>query len=222
MIQAVTTGAAPGLPGLLARWRLSPPSAAQQPVVERLGDWLAWTDAVTLAQALSLAPDTGTEPLAAVADWAHAALERLRTELATSFADTVLVGDNASPPALSFADAFAPYRLHHAQQQRTLTARVGSLRERLRVKLAGSRSQRLARLAQLDAVFERALSERTRQASGALPGLLAQRATALHVADPATWCARLWAELQALLAAELDLHLQPVLGLHEALCSEPR
>lgn len=218
-MQVTQTGTA-SLPALLRRWRLGATPATPQPAAQRLGDWLAWTDAIVLAQTLATPVETGPEPLAATADWAAAALARLRAELQASFADTLLVDDNTTPTGMSFNDVFAPYRLHHAQQQRALIARVGTLRERLRAKLAAGPSPRLARLAQLDAVFERAVAERQRQASSALPALLAQRAAALHASRPTTWCAALWDELQALLAAELDLTLQPVLGLHEALTQD--
>jgi hypothetical protein len=209
--------AAPKLAHLLAGWGLEPPAAPPQPVVERLSGWLGWTDAITLAQTLNTPATPGSEALAATRDWADAALERLRSELRASFADRVLVGEVEAPTALAFADAFAPYRLHHAQQQRALAARVGTLRERLRAKLAGAPSPRLVRLAQLDVVFERALAERQALAAGALPAVLHQRAQRLHALDPSGWCARIWADLQTLLDAELELQLQPVLGLVEAL-----
>ena len=94
-------------------------------------------------------------------------------------------------------------------------------------------SPRLARLAALDEVFEQALGGREQQGLAALPGLLTRRATALSAALPdedgeagdATWPPRgwrgqLWAELQQALQAELDLRLQPLLGLLDALQHE--
>ena len=52
----------------------------------------------------------------------------------------------AAGDTLWFIDLLAPYRLHHAQQQRSLAARIGTLRERLRPHL-GESSGALARLA---------------------------------------------------------------------------
>ncbi|RZL35130.1 MAG: DUF3348 family protein, partial [Rubrivivax sp.] len=42
-------------------------------------------------------------------------------------------------------------------------------------------------------------------------------AEAHHAADPRRWRQRFWADLQRALRAELDLRLQPVQGLLEAL-----
>jgi len=90
------------------------------------------------------------------------------------------------------------------------------MRERLRPRLAEI-SGPLARLAELDAVLERAVVLHERQALTGLPALLTKRAEAHHAADPRHWRQRFWADLQRALRAELDLRLQPVLGLIEAL-----
>lgn len=203
---------------LLLQWGVAPLPTA--PVAERLGGLLGWADAIGLSQVLAT-------PAAATADagarraaiaWADAALERVQTELPAAFDDALLALESAEPAAegLPLADLLAPYRLHHAQQQRSMAARVGSLRERLRPHLAEA-SGALARLAQLDAVFERALAAQERQALAGLPALLTRRAETHHAADPRRWRARFWADLQRALQAELDLRLQPVLGLIEAL-----
>ena len=117
---------------------------------------------------------------------------------------------------MPLADLLAPFRLLHAQQQRSMAARIATLRERLRARLAEA-SAPLARLAQLDAVLERAIAPQERQALTGLPALLTRRAQAHHAADPRRWRARFWADLQRALRAELDLRLQPVLGLMESL-----
>lgn len=188
------------------------------PLAGQLAAWLDWRDAIALSQALSSAP-TPARPEATVAarDWAQAALQRLRAELAASFADRQLVGEAPSNPAdaaLALDDALAPFRLHHAQQQRLMAARVATLRERLRTKLMECGGA-LARIAELDAVMDTALAPRERQAQAALAHQLPQLAAALHPA--ADWPQRLWAQVQQALAAELELRLQPVLGLLDAL-----
>jgi hypothetical protein len=189
------------------------------PLAGQLAAWLDWRDAIALSKALSTPPPPAQpEKLAPARDWAAAALQRLRAELAASFADRQLIGEADPKPApdasLSLDDALAPYRLHHAQQQRLLTARVATLRERLRAKLLDCGGP-LARLAELDAVMDTALAPRERQAQAALAHQLPQLAAALHPA--ADWPQRLWAQLQQALAAELELRLQPVHGLIEAL-----
>ena len=118
--------------------------------------------------------------------------------------------------SVPLADLLAPFRLHHSQQQRGMAARVATLRERLRPRLAEA-SGRLARLAELDSLFERALAEPERRALAGLPALLTRRAETHHATDPRHWRHRFWADLQRALRAELDLRLQPVRGLVEAL-----
>jgi hypothetical protein len=203
---------------LLLQWGVAP--VAAPPVAERLGGWLGWADAIGLSQVLASAPAAGASAAARreALDWAGAALDRLQADLLAAFDDALLARDAAEPaPAgVPLADLLAPFRLHHAQQQRSMAARVATLRERLRPRLAET-SGALARLAQLDAVLERAVAAQERQALAGLPALLTRRAEAHHAADARRWRERFWADLQRVLRAELDLRLQPVLGLLEAL-----
>jgi hypothetical protein len=206
------------LPRLLLQWGVAPAPAA--PVAARLGGGLGWADAIGLSQVLAAAPGDGVNDAARreARDWAGAALDRLQSDLAGGFDDALLARDAAepAPEGVPLADLLAPFRLHHAQQQRAMAARVASLRERLRPRLTEA-SAALARLAQLDAVLERALLEAERPLLSALPLLMTRRAEAHHAADPRRWRERFWADLQRLLRAELDLRLQPVRGLIEAL-----
>lgn len=210
--------AAEPLARLLLQWGVAPPPAA--PVAERLGGWLGWADAIGLSQVLATPPAAGSNAAAQATAraWASAALERLQAELTAAFDDALLARDAAEPtPAgVPLADLLAPFRLHHSQQQRSMAARIATLRERLRPHLADS-SGALARLAQLDAMFERAIAAQERERLAGLPALLTQRAERHHAADPRRWRAVFWADLQRALRAELDLRLQPVLGLINAL-----
>jgi hypothetical protein len=203
---------------LLLQWGVAPVAAA--PVAERLGGGLGWADAIGLSQVLATAPAAGTNPGAhrEAQDWAAAALDRLLADLNAAFDDAELAQDAATPApeGVALADLLAPFRLHHAQQQRSMAARIATLRERLRPRLAEA-SGALARLAQLDALFERALAMQERERLAGLPALLTQRAEAHRAADPRRWRTRFWADLQRALRAELDLRLQPVQGLVEAL-----
>lgn len=203
---------------LLLQWGVAPVRTA--PVAERLGGWLGWAEAIGLSQLLATAPASGTTDAARreAQDWAAAALDRLQTDLTAAFDDALLAQDAAepTPEGVPLADLLAPFRLHHAQQQRSMAARIATLRERLRPRMAEA-SGTLARLAQLDAVFERAVLVQERQAITGLPALLTRRAETHHAADPRHWRQRFWADLQRALRAELDLRLQPVQGLIEAL-----
>ena len=214
---------------LLLQWGVAPAPAG--PVAERLGGWLGWADAIQLSQALAVPAHGAPGPAAtrrAAREWADAALDRVQTELHAAFVDAELARESAEPLPLlpsstpaPLADLLAPYRLHHAQQQRSIAARVASLRERLRARLADD-SPALTQLAALDAVFDRALALHERELLAGLPALLTRRATAHAATDPRHWRARFWADLQRALRAELDLRLQPVLGLIEALHPDAR
>lgn len=210
--------AAEPLARLLLQWGVVPVRTA--PVAERLGGWLGWAEAIGLSQLLATAPAAGSNPAARreAQDWAAAALDRLQADLTAAFDDALLALDAAAPApdGVPLADLLAPFRLHHAQQQRSMAARIATLRERLRPRLAEA-SGPLARLAELDAVFERAAVLQERQALTGLPALLTRRAETHHAADPRHWRQRFWADLQRALRAELDLRLQPVLGLLESL-----
>ena len=147
-----------------------------------------------------------------------AALERVQADLLAAFDDAELARDAAepAPEGLPLGDLLAPFRLHHSQQQRSMAARIASLRERLRPRLAEA-SGPLARLSQLDALLERSVAAQERERLAGLAALLTARAEAHQAADPRRWRHRFWADLRRLLRAELDLRLQPVLGLIEAL-----
>ncbi|MFG6457250.1 DUF3348 family protein [Pelomonas nitida] len=203
---------------LLLQWGVAPVAAA--PAAARLGGGLGWADAIALSQVLAAPPAAGADAAARqeAQAWAAAALDRLQAELAAGFDDAELARDAAepAPDGMPLADLLAPFRLHHTQQQRTMAARVATLRERLRPRLAAA-SGALARLAQLDAIFEQALAAQERERLAGLATLLTRRAEAHQLADPRRWRQRFWADLQRALRAELDLRLQPVQGLIDAL-----
>lgn len=203
---------------LLLDWRLQPGLPPQAALAERLGGWLDWRDAIALSQALVAAPAIAGGDRAACLEWAKAALERLRADLQAGFTNSALVGELGDAGVVS-VDALAAFRLHHVQQQRAMAARIASLRERLRARLTEV-STELARLASLDAVFDHALAGRERQLLAALPAQLPHLAEALQAQFQAGWRERLWSELQRALLLELDLRLQPVLGLVAALQHE--
>jgi hypothetical protein len=203
---------------LLLQWGVAPVAAA--PAAARLGGGLGWADAIALSQVLAAPPAAGADAVACqeAQAWATAALDRLQAELAAGFDDAELARDAAepAPDGVPLADLLAPFRLHHTQQQRAMAARVATLRERLRPRLAAAAGT-LARLAQLDAIFEQSLAIQERERLAGLATLLTRRAEAHHLADPRRWRQRFWADLQRALRAELDLRLQPVQGLIAAL-----
>jgi hypothetical protein len=133
--------------------------------------------------------------------------------------------------------AYAPYRRYHQAIQRDLETKVGALRARVRESVAQV-SPTLRQLAALDGAFDSILCEREARLLSTVPSLLERRFQQLlqahqqTLADsqqadsvdrwmaPGAWLARFCGELHSVLLAELDLRLQPSLGLLDALHHE--
>lgn len=225
------------------------PGDSKLSFAERLGQWLDFTDAMSLFSALNGPAGTsgGTEKAGAVAvDDLTGEFSRLRCRLADSInADGGLTSGKVriklptlapNTPADSAAD-FSPYHRYYLAHQRDMQASITPLRSKVRAVL-GSRSPAQKRLAALDAALDEALSGRERDLLGTVPLLLAKRFAHLYKAHQATlgetsttddpslwmqpggWLAEFCAEMQGVLLAELDMRLQPVAGLIEALSNE--
>ncbi|MEO7106162.1 MAG: DUF3348 domain-containing protein [Rhodoferax sp.] len=160
----------------------------------------------------SLAPNTG----------------RTRAELTLPKLDT----------PLDDVKAYAPFRRYHQAHQRDMEMNVRNVRVKLREGVAKA-SPRLRQLVALDAAFDGILVEREGRLLASIPSLLEKRFNHLRKAHlqtladtqrtddnpdlwmkPGAWLARFCAELQAVLLAELDLRLQPAVGLLEAFLHE--
>jgi hypothetical protein len=118
------------------------------------------------------------------------------------------------------ADAadFAPYRRHVGALQRAMEDAIGPLRAQVRATLSQGAPE-LARLAAIDAVMEKVLGPHERTLLAMMPTLLERHFVHLHSAMEAPGAAAqaFRQDLRSVLQAELDLRLQPVLGLIEAL-----
>lgn len=214
---------------------------SKQSLAERLGQWLDFTDAMALFSALNgNAPVTQTK---ASEGSVQGDFARVRTALADSITmDGVLNPGRAriklptpapNAPVESAAD-FSPYHRYYQAHQRDMNSAIGPLRTNVRAVLA-SGAPALQRLAALDAVLEQALATRERNLLATLPLLLAKRFGHLYKAHqealgdrlalddpemwmrPGGWLAMYCQDMQAVLLAELEVRLQPVAGLIEAL-----
>lgn len=156
-------------------------------------------------------------------------LENLSHSFARKQAASVI-----SLPAIS-ADApadkrptFAPYERFHQAHQRQMIAALANLRLRAR-RLLCAHSADLARLAELDAVFEQSLLPYVRRCFSALPAFLEKRYRTLWQQGQHTppqdwmaangWLTQFCQEIQMLLLAELDARQEPILGLLNAIAT---
>lgn len=199
---------------------------------ERLSQWIDWTRAVTLSKVLD-AKGTEAEPGAQVPDRDDAeACTRARSTLLAAIAaapELVVPQPQSDAPDSDIAVPtvapidFAPFRQRHLTLQRAMQASTGRLRGELRERVA-QRSVDMARLAEVDAVMEGALSPREHALLGAVTALLEAHFERLRAAagdaatDPsAAWLDGFRRDMQGVLIAELDVRFQPVEGLLAAL-----
>ncbi len=259
---------------LLARLAEVDVAAPGQSLPDRLGQWLDWNHALSLAAALDSHPaapaDAATAPDDLVAECARARdtlLAAIRNE--PLLASDALATDNTD---------FAPYRHIYLSRQRAMQATVGRLRGKLRDALLqsspvssvptsspsrhsrgsqqtnvwsrGNRSSTadaghpssslqnsqmdsrfrgndghevpgvvssMARLAEVDAVMEVALTPREHTLLAKVPDLLGLRFARLHAGGQPHWLDAFRRGMQSVLLAELDLRFQPVDALLAAL-----
>jgi hypothetical protein len=213
---------------------------------ERLGQWLDFSDALTLFSVLNTEAGSGTSVSSANADLL-AQLARVRGNLSNSIHnDGVFSADPDTPARIPFptplpnatpesAADFSPYHRYYLAHQRDMNSAITALRANARKALAGQ-SAAGKQLADLDAAFEKFLSVRERNLLSNIPIMLGKRfdqryaehraALADNTADePATWTQPgSWLEAfchdsQTALLAELELRLKPVAGLISALDS---
>ncbi|WP_024889980.1 DUF3348 family protein [Luteimonas huabeiensis] len=224
-----TTLSSPTFVRQLARLTGVEPAAPRQSPTERLGQWLDWTHAIALAAALD-APPAGTGETSTTDD-AEAECAAVRAALQTAIADDPAFSSTEVGADAALDSAF--FRQRYLALQRTMDARIGRLRGRLRERLAAAGGES-ARLAAVDAALERALARREQSLLAAVPGLLDARFAQARQNDAgagdrdtdgdggptATPAAQLEAfrrDMRGLLLAELDARLQPVEGLLAAL-----
>lgn len=131
--------------------------------------------------------------------------------------------------------AFEPYARLYSLHQSEMETRSNKLRKDIRKAVAGL-SARLTQLAALDQALSDTLSPQMRRFYAIIPVLLQQRFQHLRDShreqiDPAVdkpdnwtapggWLDRFYNNMQSLLLAELELRLQPAIGLIEALDEE--
>ena len=217
---------------------------------EKLGLWLNLNDAISLCAAHNASAERQRKMQSRVASVNPVAIGAELVALQAALTNSITHGSSpkggrtrlALPSAklgepVEVGAAYEPYRRYYLAHQRTMDASVGPLRARVREVLART-SPALKTLAAMDAVFDGILCDRENKLLAKLPSLLAQRFEQLlkahqqaHIetqqaddaADwmkPGGWLVRFSHELQTVLLAELDVRLQPTVGLIEAFNNE--
>jgi hypothetical protein len=219
------------------------PSEPDDAFAERLSRWFAWTDAISLSGALGPAPAAPDGFLFVESD-AHE-VARVRGALTRLVEGPTEPANKAparrihpAPPPQEPSDDFATWRRRYVAAQQAMETRIEPLRRRLRASLEGGTPAQ-ARLAALDAVLEKVVGEREYELLAGVPSLLERHFDRLRRAHedrqppadvpapdappprsrPAEWLDVFSRSMRAVLLAELDLRLQPVDGLLEALRS---
>ncbi|MCW5652635.1 DUF3348 family protein [Hydrogenophaga sp.] len=214
----------PDLIRLLAEPGADADAHTTEEVAQRLSEWLGVPDAIRLHAAhQTRAAAAPARRRASAPQPADEACRRLRATLAQAIA-----GQNPLRATGTSADdadgAYALLHQRHLELQRQMELRVDALRDHLRQTLSQT-SPPLARLALLDTLLNEALGVREQRLFGALPQLLERRFALRQQQARQTddgppregWLADFVKEWQAVLLAELDARLQPVVGLVEAL-----
>ncbi len=202
---------------LLSGWAPLDAHAPGMDVAERLGLWVSAFDAIGLQAAqLSIktitraAPGTSS-PTQASAQSASQDLARVRTTL------THLIAKEAG--SLTADDtSYALYHQLHQRLQREMEQAIASLRDRVRQSL-GRISPRLRQLAALDAVLQQVIEPREQVLLPAVSTLMARRFEQLRATEGGL--NTFVGEWRQALLSELDLRLEPVAGLVDALRREP-
>jgi hypothetical protein len=187
-------------------------------VAERLGLWVNAFDAIGLQAAqqsisafTSVAPGRPAETVQASAKTLTEELVRVRTALAKLIAK--------APDSLTAdSTSYAPYHQLQLKVQREMEQAIAPLRDRVRQTLSRL-SPRLRQLAALDAVLEQVIAPREQALLPTVSTLIARRFEQLRHTDD--WIETFASDWRQALLSELDLRLEPVTGLVDALRNEP-
>lgn len=212
----------------------------RQSFADRLGQWLDFADAIALFSALNGSTDAAGGPATAEHPALRDEFARVRGALLDSInTDGVLTPGKARIrlPAPAWhastpgAADYLPYHRYYLAHQRDMGAAIAPLRASVRAGLA-QRAPALRQLAALDGVLDQALAPRERSLLATVPQLLGRRFEQLHQAhrnalttpddparwlQPGAWLHTFCQDMRAVLLAELELRLQPVAGLMDAL-----
>lgn len=223
---------------------------SRQTFADRLGLWLDFTDAIALFAVINNAAGGAPARVTPAPSSAGQALRDEFTRVRTGLEESIAIDGLTTPgkarvklprpdwhPSIKGAADFLPYQRYYLAHQRDMGAAITPLRSSARAALAAL-SPAHKQLAQVDGVMEQALGPRERNLLTSVPVALAKHFERLHQAhraarsdageadspdqwlQPGGWLATFCKDMKTILLAELDLRLQPVAGLLEALGNE--
>lgn len=195
--------------------------SSKQDVAERLGLWLDAVGTVRLDAALqsiqTFAPQRPGQGLSANAAAVEAEFQHVRSSLVKAIKASLPLAP--VEPDGETAVEYATYYQRYQEQQRQIESKLAPLRSQVRQVLSRASTQ-LRQLAALDALMEQMLGAREQKLMASVPVFLERRFEQLRKADQPGWLDTFRKEWQGMLVAEVDVRLQPVLGLIEALSNE--
>lgn len=217
---------------------------------EQLGQWIHFADAIALSAVHGDSMASSQKNPRKPGSGEHAVLvaefDRIQSLLVNSVMKScapdsgrahIKLPEPRLELPLDVAAAYLPYRRFYEAHQRDFELSIQPLRVNVRSAVAKA-SSGLGKLADLDAALEKILRDRERQLLAKVPLLLRKRfeqlfkehqqklADARQEDNPAGWTraggwlARFCHEMQLLLLAEVELRLQPTMGLIEAFKQE--
>jgi len=227
---------------LLTELSVAKVSSAEPNLAEQLGQLIGVSDSITLSRELGQLPHTAAaksvDDVSAVREEILLCREQMMRIIVQSFASAP-EGTGIQAPSVSTgtrAEAlktYEPYQRFYSMHQAEMAGSVQRLRHQVRVYVSGF-SARLHQLAELDNILSETLARHTAKLFNVTPKLLEQRFKQLlnahlekggdaecdeprHWLMAGGWLELFYSDMQEMLLAELDVRLQPVFGLLEAL-----
>ncbi len=204
---------------LLQEWVQTDAEPARQDVAERLGGWLSAFDSVKLDSALQAIASYGAQARQGGLAVDTHALEELCRHVKNALTDLITTqaaqaADPAKPPD------YGQHLQRYAELQKRMASQVTACRAQVRQALSKG-SPTLRQLAALDGVMVQMLGEREQKLLSAVPLYLERRfehwrQTQQHAQATSGWLHGFQQDMRQMLLAELQLRLQPILGLIEA------
>lgn len=217
---------------------------------ERLGQLIDLSDSVALSAAhgklakMKMDTPSAATPVASN-EAVIAEFIRVRTAAVQFIVSTFTPGEGVSWLSLPTVSSVTPeaeltsyerYQLFYVNHQREIIFKLNKLRADTRSSVS-AHSVRLAQLVALDTALDATLAVHTQKLFAGVPRLLGKRFQALYQqhqqavtdlqsddpqlwGEPGGWLDQFNREMQGLLLAELEVRLEPILGLVEALNEE--